>query len=91
MTTLIWNAPGYSQLVIRVGSPTGPAMTGTLPFAGATNTGDWVTDGMQFFLVDLATGNSVANVTVRVIVRRHSSSIRPTCNYRQRESALQLY
>jgi hypothetical protein len=66
MTTLTWNAPGYTQLVILVGSPTGNPMTGTLGSSGSEPTGDWVTDGLQFFLVDLTTNSAIANVTVHV-------------------------
>jgi hypothetical protein len=65
-TTLTWNAPGYSSLVIRVNSATGIAMTGTVGSSGSATTGTWVTDGMQFFLVDLSSGASLASVTVNV-------------------------
>jgi hypothetical protein len=72
MTTLTWNAPGHSQLVILVNSANGTPMTGTLPSQGTANTGDWVTDGMQFFLQDASSGtftgsaNTLAFVTVHV-------------------------
>lgn len=65
-TTLSWNAPGHSKLVIRLKSATGSAMTGTVGTKGSTKTGTWVTDGLQFFLVDVNTGASLANLTVRV-------------------------
>jgi carbon monoxide dehydrogenase subunit G len=65
-TTLSWNAPGYSNLVIRINSPTGGAMTGKLGSSGSVMTGTWVTDGMQFFLVDVTTGASIASVVVHV-------------------------
>jgi len=65
-TTLTWNAPGYSNLVIHVNSPTGQALTGTLGSSGSTVTGNWVTDGMQFFLVDVTSGTTVASVAVHV-------------------------
>jgi hypothetical protein len=63
-TTLNWNAPGYSNLVIRLNSPSGSPMTGALPSSGTTPTGNWVSSGMQFFLVDASTGNSLASVVV---------------------------
>lgn len=65
-TTLSWNAPGYSDLVIHINSPTGTAMTGKLGSTGSVTTGTWVTDGMQFFLVDLTSGTSIASVIVHV-------------------------
>jgi hypothetical protein len=66
VTTLTWNAPGYSNLVIYVNSPTGTAMTGSLPSSGSAQTGNWVTNGMQFFLVEASSGTSLASVTVTV-------------------------
>jgi sugar lactone lactonase YvrE len=66
MTTLTWNAPGYTQLVILIGSPTGNPMTGTLGPSGSVPTGNWVTDGLQFFLVDLTTNSAIASLTVHV-------------------------
>jgi uncharacterized repeat protein (TIGR01451 family) len=66
VTTLTWNAPGYSQLAIFVGTATGNQLTGTVGSSGSATTGDWVTDGMQFFLVDLTSQSSLASVTVHV-------------------------
>jgi DNA-binding beta-propeller fold protein YncE len=65
-TTLTWNAPGYSSLKIHVNSPSGQALTGTVGSSGSTVTGNWVTDGMQFFLVDVTSGTTVASVLVHV-------------------------
>jgi hypothetical protein len=51
-TTLTWAAPSTTQYVeIRVGSPAGPlfAVGGN---SGSATTGNWVTDGMIFFLQD---------------------------------------
>jgi hypothetical protein len=66
ITKLTWNAPGFSNLVIRVGSPTGPAMTGPIGSTGTADTGPWVTDGMTFYLIDNASGKSIASVAVKV-------------------------
>jgi hypothetical protein len=71
-TTLSWNAPGYSQLVIRVN---GNDVTGTLGTSGSTDTGDYVTDGMIFSLVDLGSGKTIATVTVRVIITKPPSTL----------------
>jgi hypothetical protein len=67
ITTLSWNAPCYGQLEIRIGSATGKPFTGQAGPSGSAQTGPWVGDGMQFFLVNLATGASLANVTVYVV------------------------
>jgi len=69
MTTLTWNAPGSSNLVIHRDAPTGSAVTGSLPPSGSVRTGRWVTDGMKFFLVDADSGSSLASVSVKVEVR----------------------
>ena len=66
MTTLSWNAPGYDRLAVFVNSATGTQMTGTVGSTGTAKTGNWVTDGTQFFLVDLDTGSAIASLTVHV-------------------------
>ena len=66
MTTLTWNAPGYTQLAIDVGSSTGSPLGGPLASTGSVQTGASVTDGLQFFLVDLTTHAPIASVTVHV-------------------------
>jgi hypothetical protein len=66
MTTLTWNAPGHSQLAICVGSPNGAQMASGLGPSGSLPTGNWVTNGMQFFLVDFAQNSTIGSVTVQV-------------------------
>jgi hypothetical protein len=66
VTTLSWNAPCFPQVQIRIGSATGQNFTGVAGPSGSAQTGPWVDDGMQFFLVDLATGASIADITVYV-------------------------
>jgi len=39
---------------------------GDASVSGSATTGNWVTDGLQFFLVDLATHTAIANVTVHL-------------------------
>jgi hypothetical protein len=63
-TTLTWNGPGYTHLVIRVN---GGNLTGTVGSSGSADTGNWVTDGMVFSLVDLDSSKTLATVTVKVI------------------------
>jgi hypothetical protein len=77
MTTLSWNAPGYSQLVINVGSATGTPLTGTVGSSGSAQTGSSVTDGLQFFLVDLTSNTPIASVTVHVNQPTSLTSISP--------------
>ena len=58
VTTLTWRATGVSQVQIRVNSPTGPAMTGLEPPAGSAVAGNWVSNGMMFYLQDATGGES---------------------------------
>jgi 6-phosphogluconolactonase len=64
-TTLSWNAPDVASPEIRVGSATGTSM-GRQASAGSTTTGQWVNDGMMFYLQD----GSTTLATVRVNVRQ---------------------
>lgn len=62
--TLSWSgASGPVQ--IHVLKPDGPALTGFNDPSGSTTTGNWVSDGLQFFLVDQA-GNVEATATAHV-------------------------
>ena len=49
---LSWNQPGAGLVQVRVVSPSGPVMTGLGPPTGTAETGEWVSDGLTFFLVD---------------------------------------
>jgi len=60
-STLNWNAPGYSALQIRV---SGVLFAAGLPESGSIDTGNWVSDGLSFSLVDPASGQTIASVTV---------------------------
>ena len=58
-TTLTWNAPGFSALQIWVA---GQLMASGLSTSGLADTGNWVSDGMVFSLVDSASGQTIATV-----------------------------
>jgi hypothetical protein len=60
-TTLNWSASGYSALQIRVA---GVLFAGSLPASGSIDTGNWVSDGLPFSLVDPASGQTLATLTV---------------------------
>ncbi len=58
-TSLYWNAPSATEVEVHVGAPNGPL------FAAAGNngfyeTGDWVADGMQFYLQNASAGNATS-------------------------------
>jgi hypothetical protein len=72
--TVTWGVPSPTQYVeIRIGSPTGPLFTANLS-SGVMQTGNWVTDGMIFYLQDvsypknlsLTAANTIATAIARV-------------------------
>jgi hypothetical protein len=71
--TLAWQSAPANRVQIRVLSPTGPPMTGIEGSSGSALSGDWVTDGMLFYLQDATDGDSsgpgktLAVVTARLI------------------------
>jgi hypothetical protein len=65
VTTLTWNAPNVTTAQVRVGSPTGTlfAQGGAM---GSATTGKWVSNGLQFFLINAANGATLATYTATV-------------------------
>jgi hypothetical protein len=68
-TTLSWLTRGVSSVQVRVNSPAGPPMTGFESPSGSASTGDWVTDGMTFYLQDASSGNSAGSSRTLAAVR----------------------
>ncbi len=65
-TTLSWNSPGSTGGVqIRVGSATG-TLFAEGGEAGYAQTGNWVSNGTVFYLIDTASGNTLSTLTVPV-------------------------
>lgn len=63
-TTLTWNCTSCTSAQIRLGSPSGKLFAGGGP-SGSATTGQWVTNGMTFYLVD-QNGATAATSTVTV-------------------------
>jgi len=59
-----WNYPGTGRVQVRVG-PASVAMTGLQQPIGSAETGNWVSDGLLFTLVD-PTGQELARATAHV-------------------------
>jgi hypothetical protein len=57
-TRISWQAVGVTAVQIRVGSPTGTPMTGLEGLSGSAVTGNWVTNGLTFYLQDASSGDS---------------------------------
>ena len=68
--TLSWTTTGTRTVEIRVGAPDGPLLCRG-GASGSATTGDWVHDGMVFFLQDAsgATPPSTGRTLARVVVR----------------------
>jgi SAM-dependent methyltransferase len=70
-TTLEWTSTGAETAEIRVGAPDGPLLCRG-GMSGSATTGEWVIDGMTFYLQDVSTGlplsdsNTLAKVVVNV-------------------------
>jgi hypothetical protein len=68
-TTLYFDVPGAATLQIRVGSPTGPMLI-QAGASGTAVTGNWVSDGMTFYLQDVSTavpGKTIATLVAHVL------------------------
>jgi len=63
-TTLTWNAPNSLGVEVHVGSPTGILFAEGAP-SGSAVTGAWVSPGMSFYLVDIATKEQIASTTIQ--------------------------
>jgi hypothetical protein len=65
-TTVNWNAgTKVPQIQVHVGSPTGPLMANGAS-SGSAATGDWVTNGENFYLVDAAKQAVLATTSAQV-------------------------
>jgi len=64
VATLTWSGATL-PVQINVGQTSGPPMTGLLPASGSLVTGPWVSDGLNFYLVDQS-GNVEASATASV-------------------------
>jgi hypothetical protein len=65
MTTLTWSADGNVE--VRINSATGPLFAQGGP-SGSQATGEWVTDGMDFFLLDRDSGAFLQKTNVDLTV-----------------------
>lgn len=72
VVTLTWSG-ATGQVQINVGTPTGTPLTGLLAASGTAVTGPWVTQGLNFYLVDQS-GNIEASATANTLC----SSLPPT-------------
>ncbi len=67
-TTIQWNASSAQAIEVHIDSPTGPLFTAG-GSAGSAPTGDWVTDGMTFYLQDVTGGKPLTSAnTIGTVV-----------------------
>jgi SAM-dependent methyltransferase len=73
-TTLTWTSEITREVEVRVGAPDGQLLSRTGPY-GSVVTGDWVSDGMTFFLqnvsnrLPLTPDNTLATIAVKTAPR----------------------
>jgi hypothetical protein len=84
-TTVAWNAGSSPQVEVHVGAPNGTLFARGGP-AGSAATGEWVTDGMTFYLQDVSDGkelsgaNTLGTLTVHLQHAQDSASLTATPN-----------
>ena len=68
-TTLTWSASGAQTVEVHIGSPNGSLFVqgGS---SGSATTGNWVTDGMTFYLEDVSNGKTPNTVNTLTLVVR---------------------
>ena len=80
-TTIAWTSYGTSAVEVHVNAPDGNKFAGSGPGMFSATTGQWVRDGMAFYLQDVSNGrpltsaNTLATVTMRAVVTTPSGSI----------------
>ena len=80
-TTLAWTSSGVTAVEIHINAPNGAMFAGGDPGTFSMATGQWVTDGMTFYLQDVSNGlpltsaNTLATVTMRGFSAMPSGSI----------------
>jgi hypothetical protein len=68
-TTLFFNAPaGTKSIEIRVGSPSGSLLAETTASTGHVATGNWVSNGMEFYLQDTSNGKALTSANTLGVV-----------------------
>jgi uncharacterized protein (TIGR03437 family) len=72
-TTLYWSAPGTVLVEVHIGAPDGP-LVASGPSVGSVQTGQWVTDGMVFYLQDVTKGKPLITVNNLAVVQVHVKS-----------------
>ena len=67
MTTISWNAPSTTSIEIRVGSPTGTLFV-SAGSQGSAQTGEWIVNGLTFYLQDVSGGKPLTPANTLGIV-----------------------
>jgi hypothetical protein len=80
-TTLTWTSSGTTRVEVHINAPNGSMFAGTGPGTFSSTTGQWVKDGMTFYLQNVSNGlpltaaNTLAKVTLTAIVTTPHGSI----------------
>jgi glycosyltransferase involved in cell wall biosynthesis len=68
MTTLIWGSLRTKEVEVHIGAPDGPLFSGE-GTSGRVLTGEWVHDGMVFYLQDVTEGRPLSSANTLDMVR----------------------
>ncbi|HXR78614.1 MAG TPA: hypothetical protein VN737_21730 [Bryobacteraceae bacterium] len=74
VTAIEWNAPAASNVEIRIGAPDG-ALFAAGNSLGVATTGEWVTNGMVFYLQDATGGKPLTSANT---LATFTASVRPS-------------
>jgi glucose/arabinose dehydrogenase len=81
-TTLTWTTTGITRAEVHINAPNGSMFAGTGPGTFSATTGQWVTDGMRFYLQNVSNGLplTTANTLATVVMRGPHGSISASPN-----------
>jgi hypothetical protein len=72
-TTLTWTVANLAQAEVHINSPDGSMFAGSGPGTFSSTTGQWVTDGMTFYLQNVSNGLPLTSANTLATVRMTAS------------------
>jgi glucose/arabinose dehydrogenase len=76
--TLYWSSVQTGRVEVHVGSPAGPLFGATGPGSFSAETGNWVMDGMVFYLQDATNGQPLTSEFTLDTVTVHLTTVAPS-------------
>jgi hypothetical protein len=72
-TTLTWSSAGTTRVEVHISAPNGSMFAGSGPGTFSSTTGQWVTDGMTFYLQNVSNGLPLTSANTLATVRMTAS------------------